>query len=296
MHAGGQSGLHVLSNSREKLTDSVSAAAGQCIGFYPVFKLTLQSQTINTDEARQCVDCFYALCDVLDILREAAVPHKVRPKDLQRAVLNHLRRFQACYGTQFWVPKAHLALHLALMLSLFGVLLSCFVHERKHKELKRFGTLSRAVERNPSCTNWDKGLLQNVLRVQLQDLHNGALPNVPVFSSKFRPAPKQQLAELRKYFGTPNADVNMSVEVLLRGYIHVHTGDVVSLTVGGVNRVGEVWHHLEIDTTYFSCVNIFQSLPAKNMFLVQDEPVLVETASIQFPVFYRRVDSTVLIV
>ena len=45
---------------------------------------------------------------------------------------------EACYGEQHYLPKHHLAIHLGQQLELHELLISCFVHERRHKILKRF--------------------------------------------------------------------------------------------------------------------------------------------------------------
>ena len=50
------------------------------------------------------------------------------------------------------VPKAHYALHMGEQLKAHGLLLTCFVHERRHKECKRFANqMSTGV---PSGENW----------------------------------------------------------------------------------------------------------------------------------------------
>lgn len=46
---------------------------------------------------------------------------------------------QACHGDQHVLPKHHLAMHLAMQLQRHGALWTCFVHERRHKILKRPG-------------------------------------------------------------------------------------------------------------------------------------------------------------
>lgn len=45
--------------------------------------------------------------------------------------------FQAIYGTDSYVPKHHFSVHLPSLMELHGMLISCFVHERRHKITKR---------------------------------------------------------------------------------------------------------------------------------------------------------------
>ena len=50
----------------------------------------------------------------------------------------HLHLIQLAYGAGAWKPKMHMSLHLPDHLGQHGMLLSCFVHERRHKTIKRF--------------------------------------------------------------------------------------------------------------------------------------------------------------
>ena len=42
------------------------------------------------------------------------------------------------YGSKLWAYKHHMARHIGEMYLFFGVLLSCFVQERRHRLIKRF--------------------------------------------------------------------------------------------------------------------------------------------------------------
>jgi hypothetical protein len=79
---------------------------------------------------------FLALCDVLDLL--ANIKHGlVEHARLRDAVLKHLNLFKRAYGLHGWLPKHHLAQHLADQLKRFLFLLTLLTHERKHKVVKR---------------------------------------------------------------------------------------------------------------------------------------------------------------
>ena len=285
--------MNVLQKDRATLDDALSADASQCLSLYPVLKLILQMQEINCAATKRAVESFEKLCTVLDLCKQAAYPGRVSPKQLNEAILAHLKAYKAAYGQKQLVPKFHLSIHLPIILHIFLVLLSCFVLERKHKEIKRFGDTSRSVSKDLQNTNWEKGVMMNILRVQLCDLEEGALPNV-VYSDSWKPASTkvQSACETLGLFG----DVRMSINVVLKGYMHVHQSDVVSLQLDGSTHICEVWYHLKVGNMFKSCVSVWQVLPAKGMFLVQDCPILVDTQSILSTVTYRRVGSTVLIV
>ena len=44
---------------------------------------------------------------------------------------------EASYGVDSYLPKHHYSVHLPSQLERFGLVPSCFVHERRHKILKR---------------------------------------------------------------------------------------------------------------------------------------------------------------
>jgi hypothetical protein len=283
-----------LSKKRDTLEDPISASAGQCLGFYPVFKCVLAMQDITTAEVREAITCFNNLCDVIDMLKRAATPGKVRPAKLHKAIATHLEQFKKAHGVGAWVPKFHLPLHLPEMLEHFDVLLSCFVMERKHKEVKRFGDISRAVSKDTLNTTWDQNLLKNILRVHLDDLVEGrGLPTGTLTGSWKKPT--QSVLAACQHLGLTDVE-EMAINVVIRGYIHVHAGDVVDVQLDTCRCTAEVWFHLKTNGSFKTCISVWQSLPSKNMYMVQDAPVLVDTDSILYAMTYRRVESTVLVV
>ena len=67
------------------------------------------------------------------------------------------------YGEIEMHPKHHYMLHLPQMLWQHGVLIACFVHEWKHKEIKRY-----ANELDYTAGDWEFSVLNNVFRVQCE--------------------------------------------------------------------------------------------------------------------------------
>ena len=96
-------------------------------------------------KARVCVDeceAFMKLCDVLDQLAVVA-KGGVTPKQLHDAVDIFLRACLKAGWKAFLHPKFHWLIHLAVELQQFGMLFTCWVHERKHKMVKRYLTNMR---------------------------------------------------------------------------------------------------------------------------------------------------------
>ena len=79
--------------------------------------------------------------------------------------MKHTCYYKSAYGEDSMIPKFHFSLHLPSMLRAHGLLVACFVHERKHKEVKR-------VANNMSNTQgwFESNILESVIQMHLQDL------------------------------------------------------------------------------------------------------------------------------
>eukprot|EP00959_Pyramimonas_sp_CCMP1952_P440649 9225698-Pyramimonas_sp.AAC.1 len=78
-----------------------------------------------------------ALCDAVDAIPCASRRLSCTRDEVEPAVLKYSERHQRAYGAKHWAYKHHMAIHLADMFERHGVL-SCFVQERKHRQVKRF--------------------------------------------------------------------------------------------------------------------------------------------------------------
>ena len=76
------------------------------------------------------------LCiDVMDLLVHVN-SGRVTPAMLADAIAAHYAAHVVAYGYTLFVPKHHYMLHMPDQLARFKFLVSCFVHERKHKIVK----------------------------------------------------------------------------------------------------------------------------------------------------------------
>ena len=80
---------------------------------------------------------FLALADVVDIIMSTA-RNDVKPEQLLARVYRFLHNFEDAFGYDSFIPKFHWLLHFPKSLRDVGTLVACFVHERKHRMLKRY--------------------------------------------------------------------------------------------------------------------------------------------------------------
>ena len=84
----------------------------------------------------ECV-AYLALADMIEFI--ISVPKgNVTPTLIRASVHKFLSLFVDAWGPEYLFPKMHWLLHFGTELQNFRVLLSCFVHERKHRMIKKY--------------------------------------------------------------------------------------------------------------------------------------------------------------
>ena len=139
MDQGGRQGTGKAVFEKACKDGSFNCSASECLGSFMVLQLflTLQVLPVAPNHVRNCILSFWALCSVLRMLLTLST-NRVTGDDLHEAILRHLKLCQLAYGVSGWRPKHHMTLHLGGMLTRFGYLVSCWTHERKHRETKRY--------------------------------------------------------------------------------------------------------------------------------------------------------------
>ena len=120
----------------KKTDGEFKSSASEALSLYPVMR-EFVAREVTVHHLKPACNSFKCLALVVDNLRLASAG-KIMPNDLHESILAHLQAFKHAYGEERMVPKSHYALHLAEQLKVHGILLTCFVHERRHKECKRF--------------------------------------------------------------------------------------------------------------------------------------------------------------
>jgi hypothetical protein len=83
------------------------------------------------------IKAYNVLCHLIDCYT-CVLRGTVTPKELLNRTHAFLESFSDAYGLELMTPKFHWLLHFPMYLRRFGTLVSCFVHERKHKMVKRY--------------------------------------------------------------------------------------------------------------------------------------------------------------
>ena len=202
-------GKHVRAFASEMILLVVGIGLWCCVFLTP--------ENLLQDEAR----CFELLGRIVYILRMG--PRAVwKVQLLQRLVLEHHKLFVRLYPSAA-KPKVHYLLHIPGCLHRFGVNLSCFVTERRHKVGKKIASFS--------FRNFQHTILRRSLRDLFRSVQDRSLLRPNRILGAAKPVPDATLDRLRgagiwteAHRETAETVVSNSASLLHVG--EIHKGDV----------------------------------------------------------------------
>ena len=230
-------GHTVFDNKRrpDSKSDHVKCSASEGLALYLVIALFLR-RLVPDGVCTPQVNSYLALAEVLDLLLSVKLGI-VDPSLLRSKILRHLRLYQKAYGHVGWIPKHHMSLHLWSMLQHHGMLQACFVHERRHKFIKRYMTMRF------NSRSFEVGLMEDLTLQHLQDLKNFE-PNGPAITllNPHKKPKKHIVAAVRTRIRDARDIASASAAIV--DCVEFRSGDVVLLQD---RRVGEVIFFARVD-------------------------------------------------
>ena len=222
----------------------------------PIIAFFLQHVMMRAGIAVAACTAFLHLADIADLLL-AASTGKVTPALLRDAIKRFLDACIAAGWRAHMHPKFHWLIHLPMYLHRWGTLLSCFVHERKHKMVKRYSTDIHNTRRN----EW------SVLS-EVTCHHIAALRSTHVFdfSVCLQPPIHQAPAKMKRFVLDAIGDLQVNdMEVKTASCARVslyhmcNTRDVVLVADSdGHTRVAEVWFHASVAGEPCSLISMWE--------------------------------------
>ena len=264
----------------------VTCSASEALCLFPVLRHFLKHKMVGDPAARLAIQCFCLLCDVLSLLMRTSGRSKVDPKELHNAIAEHLKVYQSV-AIDDWVPKCHWVLHLPEQLQRHKCLLTCFVTERKHKEVKR-----TANELDNTFAGFERKILLDTVHAHVVAL-KGEL-NVPVIRPRLENpqlAPPE-LARAVQEAAACDEEVTCSDTVVCPPLQKYSRGDVVlSKDSNGVPSVSKVVGHVCIVDV---CMSICQKWKPRgnDVFEIKDansEFILIHIVNLEDFISYRFV-------
>ena len=226
-------------------------SASEMLSLYAVFAFFFTHVCRVPPACAAGVTCFLLLCDVVDTLQRVS-RDEVSPDTLMTRILRHLQAHKALYGDANMTAKFHWVLHIAWQMGRHGILLACFMHERKHRMLKRYSHDICNTSRN-----FEKGLLSEITDHHLSVLEDSdfALIN-ELLRIQVKPR-KELISTLQAAFGADCAFTIGHGARFDKGHEVAHRGDVVMLILDGRPVVGRINVFCVVDVQLFVCIDLY---------------------------------------
>jgi hypothetical protein len=285
-------GINTFEKRAQGAGEMLKCSASESLSIFRVLRLYLMIEICPNagNELKQACDSYFKLCTVICHLMN--VPKgDVTAQELGHAILTHLNAFKAVYGDEAWIPKCHYALHLPAMLQRHGFLMSCWVHERKHKELKRF-----ANELDNTSASYERSILEDVLHGQLETLADRAAWPTTDGAQLVKPRRASQAIGtlIQNEFQTTGV-VFAANEAVYAPMQRCSKSDVAVVVLDGKCHVAEIWFHVEVDGVCITCVSPWGNL-GNNRFKIESNPVFIRTSRIKETCVHCRMGSNAIVV
>ncbi|OLQ13463.1 hypothetical protein AK812_SmicGene2515 [Symbiodinium microadriaticum] len=256
-------------------------SASQGLSIYPLVRIFVLVHAVSLAEAtvRQACNSFLKLCMVLDLLLEGNKGQPIGAPELRTRIAAHSQAFLKVHGEEAVIPKFHYALHLPSQLHRHGRLISCFCHERKHKQIKAVADNLHKV-----TTTFEHTVMADVVGKSFLNFEGYKLWTKPSLM-KAKPASDQLAVELATAFGVAQALGSMvGLVAEFQPGQTCERGDTVLVET----IVAEVWLHVQLaNGEVHSLVSVWQSL-GQNRFQVREQPCWIATNTINKAVLHRR--------
>ncbi len=260
--------------------NSFKATASEGLSLHAIFACCLMTVVMPLGVCNAAIEAYMRLSMVLELLHAVPMQTVTTPVALKAAIEAFMDAALAAGWKHAFHPKWHWQLHMPLHLKRWGILPSCFTHERKHKVAKRFG--SRAT----NTVQYEKTILYEVLGHCFAELQEPGLFQRHCTLKQQCHAPQRMKAFLQAELGyAPHSISTCAVAQVKQGSIT--KGDVVLISPG--LEVAEVWFHAEVDGRLLSLVSAWRivKLDSRSCICKKEEsPLLISTESIQCSVAF----------
>jgi hypothetical protein len=116
--------------------DNLRCFAGELLTLVPLLLAFVEDYIVNRGIMLEHCRCYKLLAHILAICTCGPRGGAQRSRELGQSIIEHHTLYRKLYP-EFIKPKFHHLLHLEENIDQIGLLLSCFVTERKHKSVKR---------------------------------------------------------------------------------------------------------------------------------------------------------------
>lgn len=261
-------------------------AASEGLSIYTVLAFFVQTVIMASGTCVSECKAFVALADVIDIL--VLIPLGcVLPEQLRSVVKVFLELCLEAGWKNFMQPKFHWLVHMPKHLDQFRCLPTCWVHERKHRMVKRYAT------EICNTTKFERSVLGEVVSHHLSEL-----AAADAFHTKGLERPKNAPSRLQAFltatFHLPVGETcAFSHSARLSHNEVCSKGDVVLFRdeATGAVGAGQIWFHVVVQDVGVTVLTTWERSKwdadsGAAEWLIKDAPVFVQTSDIKVSVIY----------
>ena len=266
----------------------VKCTASEGLSLYSVLRFLFAQKAHEFGACRLEIESYLRLARVIDLL-QGIKKGSTHSSILHNAILDHLRGYLKAYTGEKFLPKHHYSSHLGKMHSFHEGLISCWTHERKHKDVKKFANLA-----TNTWAGWEKSVMSDALCLQLRELHKGEVG--PLRVGLLNPDhPSEKLTSLlRTACGKPDGAVMAALRGVFSPGAVAGAGDVVLYLCDTERMVGQIQFFACVGCEDFVCVKQWRGI-GKNTFEDGGKAMLCPLTSILDTCIYSPRDGHFLV-
>ena len=231
----------------------MKGSASELLSIYPILAHLVQHEYLEKGVLQDEAIALIRLADIVDLL--ILVPRgTVDPFKLHVAITEFMGAVVTAFGKDCLTPKFHQLQHLPQQLHAHRTLISCWVHERKHKMLKRY------CQDVSNTVTFEESVLGEVSAHHLFELKNTTGLGVSV--GLVDPVgPNKALLEylLECFPGVAPEHIRTSQTLRFSEFDCCSKGDVVLLKDDSGFKAGQIWW---LASVYQQCVALVSSWDA----------------------------------
>jgi len=233
--------------------------ASDAISMYAIISCYVHAVFLRAGKCVAECEAYIALCDVLDLLVFVARGN-VSWQQLNTAIDTFLKACITAGWRSYMHPKFHWTIHLVRELQKFGMLLTCWVHERKHKMVKRYTNNQRNTRK------YELSILSEVTCQHFHDIANVMAFNLDVgLQPPVYKCPQDMADAVRAELGLYNMLLcTTSKTARVSKFEVVHTNDVVVFKDHDRFQVGQISCLVSADEMSFAVIDHW-SVEEKNL-------------------------------
>ena len=266
-----------------KEAQSFKCSASEALAVLPILAHFIQEVILRTGVCIEECKALLAVSDVLDILHSTS--HGCNIEILAMKIDQVFDQFEKCDWKNYLHSKFHWLLHMPSHISKFSFLISCWVHERKHRIIKRY---SEGIQ---NTLRFERSVLVQVVSHDLALLLEEDYFGMHARLKNKCKSSKKVLDFFKTVWNEGIDSCYMCTCAHLEPAGLANKRDVVLLK--SKDRVGEVWLFADINKEWVALISFWSFLEKKathSMWNMQEQPELVHTAEIMCPLTYRKLE------